>query len=246
MTTRVLTLWAIAAACAAASCTVSQSQDPALTGPSEFATSVTVAAEPDVISLGQIGTTVGQSSQVTVRAFDANGQPKAKQALKLETVVNGQTSSCGRLSTAILTTGADGRAQATFTAPGTPPNCPNFNQDGTVTVRATPVGSQVDGVAGGTVNIYMAPPSASSGGSFSATFSMSQIAGSRNFQFDATSSVSPGHAITSYVWTFSDGTTKSGAVVSHDFGSAGTYFVTLTVTDDSQQVSFKTALVSVN
>ena len=45
----------------------------------------------------------------------------------------------------------------------------------------------------------------------------------------------PGHAITSYSWDFSDGTIKTGVVVHHDFGLAGTYNVVLTTTDDTGQ-----------
>ncbi len=43
----------------------------------------------------------------------------------------------------------------------------------------------------------------------------------------------PDGSIAAYSWNFGDNTTASGASVSHLYGSAGTFHVTLTVTDDS-------------
>lgn len=40
--------------------------------------------------------------------------------------------------------------------------------------------------------------------------------------------------IVSYAWDFGDGTTGSGVSVSHAYNAAGSYLVTLTVTDDGQ------------
>jgi PKD repeat protein len=50
--------------------------------------------------------------------------------------------------------------------------------------------------------------------------------------FDASSSSDPGGTITSYVWDFGDGSTGTGAVVSHTYAAFGTYTVTLDLTDD--------------
>lgn len=51
--------------------------------------------------------------------------------------------------------------------------------------------------------------------------------------FDGTGSYdSDGGAILSYAWDFGDGVTGSGAVVQHTYSMAGTYTVSLTVTDD--------------
>jgi len=49
--------------------------------------------------------------------------------------------------------------------------------------------------------------------------------------FDASGSTDLGGTITAYEWTFGDGATGQGKVVSHSYSSTGTYNATLTVTD---------------
>jgi len=51
-------------------------------------------------------------------------------------------------------------------------------------------------------------------------------------QFDGTSSSDPDGSIASYAWNFGDGGTSTDSVAWHPFSAAGTYVVTLTVTDD--------------
>src|SRR5688572_17486989 len=105
MTTRVLTLWAIAAALSAAGCTLDQATPPALTGPSTFGTSLIVTATPDTLVLN------GQQSIVMVEARDATGGPLANLQVHLD------AGGCGRLSLTDVTTGSDGRTAVVFTAP---------------------------------------------------------------------------------------------------------------------------------
>jgi PKD repeat protein len=50
--------------------------------------------------------------------------------------------------------------------------------------------------------------------------------------YDGTGSSDPDGTIASYAWSFSDGTTDSGAKVNHTYPHAGTYTATLLVTDD--------------
>ena len=60
----------------------------------------------------------------------------------------------------------------------------------------------------------------------------SVLAGFR-VDFDATpGSTDPDGTIVSYAWNFMDGETETGQSTNHVFGKAGTYFVTLTVTDN--------------
>lgn len=52
-------------------------------------------------------------------------------------------------------------------------------------------------------------------------------------QFDGRPSIDEDGSITSYSWNFGDGTTGSGARVSHDYGLPGAYTVKLTVKDNN-------------
>jgi PKD repeat protein len=58
----------------------------------------------------------------------------------------------------------------------------------------------------------------------------------RSITFDGSHST-PGGQITSYAWDFGDGTTGSGATVSHAYASAGSYTVGLTVTSSTGQTA---------
>jgi PKD repeat protein len=49
----------------------------------------------------------------------------------------------------------------------------------------------------------------------------------------SSSTTTPPRRIVSYAWEFGDGQKASGSVVSHQYPKAGTYNVTLVVTDDS-------------
>jgi PKD repeat protein len=50
--------------------------------------------------------------------------------------------------------------------------------------------------------------------------------------FDGAASADPDGSVVSYAWTFGDGATATGATPQHAYAAAGTYSVTLTVTDD--------------
>lgn len=67
-----------------------------------------------------------------------------------------------------------------------------------------------------------------------ATISASPVCGQASVpvSFSATGSTDPDGSITTYSWNFGDGSSATGTQVSHAFASAGTYRVTLTVTDN--------------
>ncbi|MFI6326232.1 S8 family serine peptidase [Nonomuraea sp. NPDC050556] len=65
-----------------------------------------------------------------------------------------------------------------------------------------------------------------------ASFTQSCDNTTRVCSFNGSGSTDPDGSIASYAWTFGDSTSGSGATVSHTYAAAGTYTVTLTVTDN--------------
>jgi PKD repeat protein len=63
--------------------------------------------------------------------------------------------------------------------------------------------------------------------------------------FNGTRSFDPDGTIATYAWTFGDGTTGTGAIIGHIYNTAGTYTVTLTVTDNGGQTASTTSTVTV-
>src|SRR5438045_454297 len=101
-----------AAALAAASCAVSKTPAPPLQGPSELGLSLTITASPDVLSMDG-----ASQSRITIEARDANGQLLPNLQLRAEIMANGQLVDFGSLSGKTITTGSNGRATVTYTAP---------------------------------------------------------------------------------------------------------------------------------
>jgi PKD repeat protein len=63
--------------------------------------------------------------------------------------------------------------------------------------------------------------------------------------FDASTSSDADGSVQSYEWSYDDGNVDTGTTVSHSFASAGTYDVTLTVTDDDGATDSRTRTVEV-
>lgn len=82
------------------------------------------------------------------------------------------------------------------------------------------------------------PPVAEAGGPYSGTAGTAVT-------FDGSDSSDPDGSIVSYEWDFGDGSTSSGATLEHKYSIAGTYTVTLKVTDNNNAVGTDEARVTV-
>jgi PKD repeat protein len=243
----------LAALAFSAACGVHQTVEPGLAGPSELSTSFVMTAIPDSIS--QDG---ASQSSVTVWVRDANAKPIQGLAIRLDMAVDGTTQDYGTLSARTVVTGSDGKAFAIYTAPPAPP--PSVGGSGTrVQIVVRPIGSNAQissppaGPAGilQTVDIRLIPPGVIQGpaGSPTAAFTMSPtpVVVDIPVTFDAsTSQVGTGAtSITSYAWTFGDGSSGTGRSVAHTFSAAATFNVTLTVTNDRGLSASSTVPVTV-
>ncbi|MCK4222094.1 MAG: PKD domain-containing protein, partial [Dehalococcoidia bacterium] len=82
----------------------------------------------------------------------------------------------------------------------------------------------------------------------SANFTASPTSGTAPLavDFDASGSSDPDGSITSYNWTFGDGSTGTGVTTSHTYNTAGTYTVNLTVIDGQGATGSTTRIIQVN
>jgi PKD repeat protein len=261
-----LTLVSVAVALAGAGCTVHQTEAPALTGPSEYALSVSVSASPDSIS--QDGRS---NSTISVVARDASGRSVANAPFRLDILADGQAADYGTLSTRNVVTASDGKASAVYTAPPAQPNgavvgvCAGNTASAPLAGRcvdivATAVGSDYSASGSRSVQIHLIPTGTivPGGATPVASFTASPSSPAANVPvvFDATKSCggstdsagncpSTAGRIVSYAWNFGDGTTASGSTSSHTYARQQSYLVTLTVTNDQGYSASSTQTLNV-
>ncbi|MGE3955930.1 MAG: PKD domain-containing protein [Vicinamibacterales bacterium] len=235
------------AAVLASGCTVHQTETPDLTGPSELALSVSMAASPDTLLAGGL-----QQSSITVTARDVSGAPKPNVPFHLSTVVGGAGVAFGTLSAQTVVTGTDGRATAIYTMPtftpfdaGTPSR--------RVAVAATPIGTDYAGAIPHYVELLVVPPAVptSVAGSPTAALTASTTTAKvgQLVTFDAAgSTAASGASLVLYYWNFGDSlfNEEHGSDASHVYATPGTYTVILGVQDDQGRVAstYKTIVVT--
>jgi len=109
----------------------------------------------------------------------------------------------------------------------------------TVTLTITDDAGDTDSaIATVTVDAAALPPVADAGGPYSGD------AGSP-VQFDGSGSSDPDGQVVSYAWDFGDGSTGSGQSPTHTYGTAGTYTVSVTVTDSQNLTDFAEAVATI-
>ena len=203
-------------------CTTKQAA-PAVSGPSELSTSITIYASPDTLT--QDG---AAQSQVTVQARDANNQPIANLPIRLATTANGVLADFGQLSNKQLVTGSDGRSTVVYTAPNAAQSAADVLAS--VTILATPVGNDASGSIARSITIRLTQPGIVPKAVIS--FSPSAPLAQTDVTFSGANSTVTVGRIVGYAWDFGDGSVGTGSPVQHRFSQGGTYTVTLVVTDD--------------
>jgi PKD repeat protein len=228
-TLKALALLVAIAVATGAGCTVKKQDAPELSGPSELGTSLTMYASPD--TLRQDGSS---QSQIIVQAQGSNGAALKSLPVRLDITVDGTVVDYGQLSGKNLVTGSDGRAIATYTSPPAPAD--SVDTQTVVQISATPVGTDYGNALARYVSIRLVPagvilaPNGTPTAKF--TYSPSAPVTKSDVTFDGSLSADSDGSIASYAWNFGDGSQGSGVLVKHTYSSAGSYSVTLTVTDD--------------
>ncbi len=194
-------------------------------------TPVTLTATPDASSIftGWSGDCSGTGScQVTI---DQARSVTATFALKaFDLTVSKQGAGSGQVSSSPTGISCGDGCQASFTA-GT-----------AVTLTATPDASSIftgwSGDCSGTDTCQVTMDQARS---VTATFALNApphasftvACAGLSCSFDGSGSGDPDGSIATYAWDFGDGASGSGQTVSHTYGRAGSYTVTLMVTDNA-------------
>ena len=225
-----------------AACTLQESDVPPLTGPSTLALALDVTASPDVLPEDGV-------SQSTIRivARDHNNQPVRGLNLRVDTVVGNTIVDIGTLSARNVTTNSNGEATVVFTAPRA--RFPGTDTQTVVSVRVLQIGTSFGTTFPRDVDIRLVPESVVfDPGAPIPRFSFTPSApkATEPVFFNASASTDEGGTIVRYEWNYGDGTTGVGVTESHDFVSAGTYFVTLTVTDNDGKRSSTTRVITVS
>ena len=214
-------------------CTMHEQETPALSGPSEFGLALAISIAPDVLT--QDG---ASQSLVTINARDSNGQPKRNVSLRAEIQIDGVRADFGSLSAHNLVTGSDGRATVVYTAPAAPSVA--VDSGTIVDISITPVGSDFNNTSPRTAAIRLVPPGVvvpPDGLRPSFSFTPSAPADGQTVLFVACDDPTKpacalaNNPIVSYAWSFGDGRSGSGQTASHAYSTAGTYAVSLTISD---------------
>lgn len=226
-----LTLGILGAALFLGACTVKKQETPSLTGPSELSTAITIQVSPDILT--QDG---ASQSIVTITARDSNGQPLRNLPLRVDVTADGAiTDALGSLSARNLVTDASGIATAIFTAPQAPAVAVDFGT--TVTISVTPSGTNSANATPRTASIRLipkgvvGPPASPLRPEFvPPTPILGDAAVFSAVVVDA-SGANAVNQVVSFSWNFGDGDTANGQTVAHTFDDAGSFPVTLTITD---------------
>ena len=238
--TTFVTLLGAAALAAVAGC-VKDVEQPALAGPSTFAHSIIMVADRDTLTQNGV-----DFVDIRITSLSPDGQSE-NIPLRAQIFVDGVANDFGTLSTKNPITPTTIR----YTAP--PASNLTTQVPTTVTIAVTPTSSgdfrsefhrQIDlrvlpqGV--------ILPTNPNLVAAF--TFTPATPLAFQTVAFDASTSTNGGTScltLCSYSWDFGDGTSGTGLTTTHQFRVAGTFSVTLTVTDPRGASATKANSISV-
>jgi PKD repeat protein len=198
-------------ALAATGCSINETGAPALTGPSEYALSLTLTASPDILPRDGASRSV-----ITVSARDPENKPVNGQRMVL-------SATDGGLSVGEVVTNSNGVATFEYIAPGA-----NVGVN-SAQVGATPVGTNFDNSRTQVVRIGLVGP-----GIPVPSFTVNP-ASPKRFEvatFNASATTLNGgvcNGACTYTWQVGSAT-FSGQIATYAFSTEGVYSVTLTVT----------------
>jgi hypothetical protein len=228
-------------------CTMQEVQPPAVTGPSEYGTSVVVQTTPDVLQ--QDG---ASQSLVTITARDPNGQPVRNLSLRAEIRVDGVPTDFGTLSARNLVTGSDGKATLVYTAPISP--SVGVDTFTIVDIVVTPIGTDFNNASPRVASIRLVPPGIvvpPAGLNPYFSFAPTDATDHQPIVFSACNDPGracspPNNPIASFRWDFGDGGTASGTQVTHSYDVPGTFIVRFTITDSIGRSASTTQTITIN
>ena len=235
------TVISLAALTVLAGCTVKDVDQPALAGPSTLAHSIIMVADRDTLTQNGVDFT-----DIRITSLGPGGQSEAI-ALRAQVTVDGIPQDFGTLSTKTPITPTTIR----YTAP------PGSTLAGaqvptTVTIAVTPSSSgDFRGEFTRQIDIQLVPQGIilPNNPLLIPAFTVSgNLQAFQTVTFDAsgtTNNAVPCAQACTYSWNFGDGSTGTGISTTHQFRVAGTYAVTLTVTDARGASAQSTQAVSI-
>jgi PKD repeat protein len=232
----------VALAAAASGACVHKTEEPPLTGPSTFARSLSITVTPD--HLTQDG---ASQATVAVQAIGPGGAPMSGVAIRVDTMVGGALTDYGTLAARTIVTGSDGIARTTYTAPPPAPP-PNDSTVNSVSVQAVQIGSdaQTTNAVSAMISLLprgvILPPADTPVPNFNFAPGTPTVGAPVTFDGSPSTGVTP---IVSYVWSFGDGSSGNGMAVTHAYGAAASYLVTLSVTNSRGVAASKSQIVAV-
>jgi PKD repeat protein len=227
-----VTLIGIGAAAASWGCVVERTDVPDVTGPSGFAYSILATADPSELPRD------GRSrAVVTITVRDPGGLAAAGRRLVLSA-----TPPAATVSASELVTDERGQASAIVTAP------PAGSTGNEIALAVTAVDSRLSGPPPRVLWIPLLGPANRTRPTPEFVASPADPDAGEFVTFDASATRDEGTACDTacaFDWSFGDGGTATGAVVTHRFAAARSYPVALTVTDAASSTAVATQTITV-